>query len=65
MIIAVDAAGGDYYPKNPVLGALEATREFNQSHSIVIGPEKLVKQELSQHSYDTSRIQIFDSPRGG
>ena len=62
MIIAVDAAGGDYYPKNPVLGALEATKEFNQLTVLLVGPEKLVKQELSQHSYDTSRIQIVDSP---
>ena len=31
MIIAVDAAGGDYYPKNPILGALEATKSLINS----------------------------------
>lgn len=62
MIIAVDAAGGDYYPKNPVQGALEAVKEFSQLTVLLVGPEELVQQELSRHSYDSSRIQIIDSP---
>ena len=63
MIIAVDAAGGDHYPKNPILGALEAIKEFDNLTVLLIGPEKLVQSELSQHLHEQSRIQILDAPQ--
>ena len=63
MIIAVDAAGGDHYPKNPILGALEAIKEFDNLTVLLIGPEKLVQSELSQHHHEQSRIQILDAPQ--
>ena len=63
MIIAVDAAGGDHYPKNPILGALEAVEEFDNLTVLLVGPEKLVQSELSQHHHEQSRIQILDAPQ--
>lgn len=63
MIIAVDAAGGDHYPKNPILGALEAIKEFDNLTVLLIGPEKLVQSELSQYHHEQSRIQILDAPQ--
>ena len=63
MIIAVDAAGGDHYPKNPILGALEAVKEFDNLTVLLVGPEKLVQSELSQHHHEQSRIQILDAPQ--
>ena len=63
MIIAVDAAGGDHYPKNPILGALEAIEEFDNLTVLLVGPEKLVQSELSQHHHEQSRIQILDAPQ--
>lgn len=62
MIIAVDAAGGDHYPKNPVLGALAAIKEFERLTILLVGPKKLVQNELSKHSFDQDRIQVVDSP---
>jgi phosphate acyltransferase len=62
MIIAVDAAGGDHYPKNPVLGALEAIKEYDQLTILLIGPEKLILHELSKHSFDQNRLKVIDSP---
>ena len=63
MIIAVDAAGGDHYPKNPILGALEAIKEYDNLTVLLVGPEKLVQSELSQHHHEQSRIQILDAPQ--
>jgi glycerol-3-phosphate acyltransferase PlsX len=51
MIIAVDAAGGDHYPKNPVLGALAAIKEFERLTILLVGPKKLVQDELSKHTF--------------
>jgi len=62
MIIAVDAAGGDHYPKNPVLGALSAIKEFEGLTILLVGPKKLVQDELIKHSFDQDRIQVVDSP---
>ena len=51
MIIAVDAAGGDHYPENPVLGALAAIKEFERLTILLIGPKKLVQDELSKYTF--------------
>ena len=46
MIIAVDAAGGDHYPKNPVLGALAAIKEFERLTILLVGPKNWFKMNL-------------------
>ena len=51
MIIAVDAVGGDFYPKNPVEGALLALAENHSLNIILVGPEQLIQKELKLHVY--------------
>ncbi|MBD3615887.1 MAG: phosphate acyltransferase PlsX [Gracilimonas sp.] len=63
MIVAVDAAGGDFYPKNPVEGAIQATEENSDLTVILVGPEDIVKKELANHDYDKKRILIHDAPQ--
>jgi phosphate acyltransferase len=59
MMIAVDAAGGDHYPENPVSGAVMATAENPDLQILLVGPEEMVAGELSKHDYDKSRIHIL------
>lgn len=62
MIIAVDAVGGDFYPKNPVEGALLALAENYSLNIILVGPEQLIQKELKRHVFDPNRISILDAP---
>ncbi|HET8865895.1 MAG TPA: phosphate acyltransferase PlsX [Gracilimonas sp.] len=63
MIVAVDAAGGDFYPKNPVEGALQAIEENSELTVLLVGPEDLIKKELADHSYDEKRVLVHDAPQ--
>ncbi|MEX0721853.1 MAG: phosphate acyltransferase PlsX [Balneolaceae bacterium] len=63
MIVAVDAAGGDFFPKNPVEGAIQAIEENNDLTIILIGPEEIIQKELSNLSYDEKRILVHDAPQ--
>lgn len=58
MIVAVDAAGGDYFPKNPIEGALLALKEDPSLQIILIGPEDIINRELEKHSYDAQRLSV-------
>ena len=62
MIIAVDAVGGDFYPKNPIKGALLALVEDQFIQIILVGPKQIIEDELRNHSYDTNRLSIVDAP---
>src|SRR6056297_1259633 len=62
MIIAVDAVGGDHYPKSPVEGSIEATEELSDLTVILVGPENIINDELSKHEYDEQRILVHDAP---
>lgn len=62
MIIAVDAAGGDYYPENPVKGSIQALDELTDLTVILVGPEDIIKDELANHEYDEQRLLIHDAP---
>lgn len=63
MIVAVDAAGGDHFPKNPVEGALSAVAENESLTVILVGPEDSIKEELSKHEYDANRVIVQDAPQ--
>ncbi|MFA5668985.1 MAG: phosphate acyltransferase PlsX [Balneolaceae bacterium] len=63
MIVAVDAAGGDHYPKSPVEGALLAIEEDSDLHVLLLGSEEAIKKELEGKKYDTSRISIQHTPQ--
>lgn len=62
MVIAVDAAGGDYYPTNPVQGAIEAVNEKSDLQVLLVGPEDRVKAELSNYTYDVNRVHLLHAP---
>jgi len=62
MIIAVDAAGGDFYPQNPVQGAVEAVREKSSLSVLLAGPESLIRQELEKFPHDENRVDVLDCP---
>ena len=63
MKIAVDAVGGDHYPVNPVEGAILATEVIKDLEIFLVGPEELLKKELSKHNYDKDRIGIIHAPQ--
>lgn len=62
MIVAVDAAGGDYYPQNPVAGALLALQENDELTVLLIGPEAIINKELATHEYDKNRVLVYNAP---
>lgn len=62
MIIAVDAVGGDYIPDNPVQGGIEALNEVPNLQLLFVGPERLIKEELAKHHYDSDRVDILHAP---
>jgi glycerol-3-phosphate acyltransferase PlsX len=62
MIIAVDAAGGDYYPGSPVEGAIKAVEEVSDLTVILVGPEDLINEELSSYDYNKKRLLVQDAP---
>lgn len=62
MKIAVDAVGGDYYPNNPIIGAIDAVNENTSLTVILVGPEDLIKESLEGKDYPAERIQIQHAP---
>lgn len=62
MIIAVDAAGGDHYPENPVAGAVEAVNAQSGFKVLLVGPQQMIEHELSSYSYDNGRLIVQDAP---
>lgn len=57
MRIAVDAMGGDYAPEEIVKGAVEAVLSYG-IEVILVGQEKLVREELKKYSYSTDLISV-------
>ncbi len=57
MTIAIDAMGGDLFPKNPVLGAIKAVSEKNIS-VILVGDEASIKNELDGLQYNHQKVEI-------
>lgn len=62
MMIAVDAVGGDHFPENPVSGAVLAVEENKDLEILLVGPEEIVQEELSKHSFDKAKIHILHAP---
>jgi glycerol-3-phosphate acyltransferase PlsX len=60
--VAVDAVGGDFFPQNPVQGAIQAVGEDKNLAVILVGPEKLCKDELEKQEYAGDRISVFNAP---
>ncbi len=61
MRIAVDAMGGDYAPKEPVLGSVLAAKELNIA-TVLVGKSEEINKELSQYEdYPRELITIVDA----
>lgn len=61
--IALDASGGDFAPRNPVLGALAALDVLPDTGEIVlIGPRAEVEAELRSHGPLPDRVSVVDAP---
>lgn len=63
MLIAVDAVGGDHFPENPVLGAIEACNENKNIQILLVGPKELIQSELNKHTTVHSRISVLNAPQ--
>jgi len=57
MKVVLDAMGGDFAPQVPVMGAVQAVKEFDIT-VILVGDEKAIKKELSKYSYPKGKIEI-------
>ena len=49
MKIALDAMGGDFSPHNPIVGAIQALRDFPDVSIVFVGDEERVRKELGAH----------------
>lgn len=60
--LVVDCFGGDHSPDANIEGALNALRKNKDLHLILTGDETLIRERLSQHKYDESRLEVVDAP---
>ena len=56
--IVIDAMGGDFAPKQQVLGAVNALNNDKDLYLILVGDETQIKAELSACKYDETRLEI-------
>ncbi|MBO5411624.1 MAG: phosphate acyltransferase PlsX [Clostridia bacterium] len=56
--IVVDAMGGDFAPKQQVIGAVEALRLDKQLYVILVGDEPQIRAELLTLPHDERRLEI-------
>lgn len=59
MLIALDAMGGDHAPTINVDGAVETVNEHDEIDVILVGNERLIRQELRDKRYNPNRIRII------
>ncbi|WP_163327805.1 phosphate acyltransferase PlsX [Desulfurobacterium thermolithotrophum] len=57
MKVVLDAMGGDNAPHVPVMGAVQAVKEFGIK-VILVGDESQIKKELSKYSFPIEKIEI-------
>ena len=56
--IVVDAMGGDFAPKQQVLGAVQALNNDQDLYLILTGDQAQIEAELASLTYDKSRLEI-------
>ncbi len=56
--IIIDAMGGDFAPKQQVLGCVEALKKDKDLSLILCGDEEKIKAELAACGYDGARMEI-------
>ena len=57
MKVVLDAMGGDHAPHVPVMGALQAAKDYG-INIILVGDESRIKEELSKYSFPAERIEV-------
>lgn len=67
MKIAIDAMGGDHAPKEAVLGAVEAVKDFKDIEILLVGDEQQINQYLTPHErisvlHTNEQILATDEP---
>lgn len=61
VVIALDAMGGDYAPAQTVKGAVEAVNDYPEIKVILVGKEELIKNELSNYTYNENSIDVVNA----
>ncbi len=56
--VAVDAMGGDNAPAEIVKGAVEAINESSKVKIYLVGPEEVLKKELSGYTYRQEQMEV-------
>ena len=62
MKIIVDASGGDYAPRETVLGALDALAQKKSLYVVLVGDKAAIESVLAGQSYDVTRLEIVHAP---
>lgn len=57
MRVIIDGMGGDFAPKEIVLGAVEASKELD-GEIIIVGDQEAISEELNKYEYDKDKIRI-------
>lgn len=61
MKIILDAMGGDYAPKECVLGAVDALNIDKEAEVVLVGKSEAINEVLVDCKYDKARIEIVDA----
>ncbi len=61
MKVVLDAMGGDFAPQVPVMGAVQAVKDFDIS-VVLVGDETLIKKELGKYSYPKGKLEVLHAP---
>ncbi len=56
--VAVDAMGGDFWPSEPVKGAVGAVREHAGVQALLVGKPDVIEAELAKYEYPKERVCI-------
>jgi len=57
MNVALDAMGGDFAPQIPIMGAVQAVKEFGINVTLV-GKAKEIERELNKYSFPKDKIKV-------
>ncbi len=61
MKVVLDAMGGDFAPQVPVMGAVQAVKDFGVK-VVLVGDETLIRKELNKYSYPENRLEVLHAP---
>lgn len=60
--VVLDAMGGDHSPGEMVFGAVNAVKEKEDLFVYIVGPQKVLEEELGKYEYSKEKIEIVDAP---